>query len=201
MAILHMKLRRPGAGSRQVIHGLGKGDMNIMNTNKILPALSVFIIMFAAASQAFAADEDLLSVNKTVIIQIVIFIAAIFILNSLVFKPFMDLIDRRDKLTKGSIKEARELEEKVKHIILEYEARLNEARAQAQEERNKIVREAEAAASGILAKTREETGALIEEAKKKIESEAEIVKEKLKGDVQVLSKEIATKILGREAGA
>lgn len=172
-----------------------------MKLNKILSALSLFMIVFAASSLAFAADEDLLSVNKTVFIQIVIFIIAIFILNTLVFKPFMELIDRRDKLTKGSIKEARELEEKVKQIILEYEARLDEARAQAQEERTKIVREAEAAAAGIVAKTREETGALLDDAKKKIDAEAEVIKEKLKGDVQLLSKEIASKILGREAGA
>lgn len=171
-----------------------------MKSHKVLPVLSLVIIAFAASTQAFAS-EDLLSVNKTVFIQIVIFIIAIFILNTLVFKPFMELIDRRDKLTKGSIKEARELEEKVKQIILEYEARLNEARAQAQEERNKIVREAETAAAGIVAKTREETGALIDDAKRKIEAEAGVIKEKLKGDVQLLSKEIASKILGREAGA
>ena len=172
-----------------------------MRNNKILPALSLLMIVFSATTQAFASGEDLLSVNKTVFIEIVIFIASIFILNALVFKPFMELIDRRDKLTKGSIKEAKELEEKVRQIILDYEAKLNEARAQAQEERNKIVREAEAAAAGIVAKTREETGALIDDAKKKIESEAEIIKEKMKGDVQILSKEIASKILGREAGA
>ncbi len=157
------------------------------------------MLLLISASQAFAA-EDLLSVNKTVIIQIVIFIAAIFILNTLVFKPFMELIDRREKLTKGAIGEAKELEEKVKEIILEYEAKLNDARAQAQEERNKIVREAEAAASGIISKTREETAGLLDEAKKKLESESEVIKEKLKGDVQMLSKEIASRILGREAG-
>jgi len=172
--------------------------MNTMKINRILPVLSLLTIVFAASSQAFAS-EDLLSVNKTVFIQIVIFIIAIYILNTLVFKPFMDLIDRRDKLTKGSIKEAKELEEKVKQIILEYEARLNEARALAQEERTKIVREAEAAAAGIVSRTREETGALLDEAKKKIEAEAEVIKEKLKGDVQTLSREIASKILGREA--
>jgi hypothetical protein len=34
----------------------------------------------------------------------------------------------------------------------------------------------------------------------KLEAETEVIKEKLKGDVQLLSKEIATKVLGREAG-
>lgn len=169
-----------------------------MKQKKFVSAVSLMLLLISA-SQAFAA-EDLLSVNKTVIIQIVIFIAAIFILNTLVFKPFMKLIDRREKLTKGAIGEARELEEKVKEIILEYEAKLNDARAQAQEERNKIVREAEAAASGIISKTREETAGLLDEAKKKLESESEVIKEKLKGDVQLLSKEIASRILGREAG-
>jgi len=169
-----------------------------MKQKKFVSAVSLMLLLISA-SQAFAA-EDLLSVNKTVIIQIVIFIAAIFILNTLVFKPFMKLIDRREKLTKGAIREARELEEKVKEIILEYEAKLNDARAQAQEERNKIVREAEAAASVIISKTREETAGLLDEAKKKLESESEVIKEKLKGDVQLLSKEIASRILGREAG-
>jgi F-type H+-transporting ATPase subunit b len=172
--------------------------MNIMNQKKFIPAVSLFLFL-TAASRAFAS-EDLLSVNKTVIIQIVIFIAAIYILNTLVFKPFIELIDRRDKLTKGAIKEAKELEEKVKEIILEYEAKLNEARAQAQEERHKIVREGESAAAAIISKTREETAGLLDDAKKKLEAETEVIKDKLKGDVQLLSKEIATKVLGREAG-
>ncbi len=169
-----------------------------MKQFKLITAVSSLLIV-TAVSQA-SASEDLLSVNKTVFIEIVIFIAAIFVLNALVFKPFLELIDRRDKLTKGAIKEAKELEEKVKGIILEYEVKLNEARAQAQEERNKIVREGEAAANGIIAKTREETASLLDEAKKKLESDTEAVKEKLKGDVQMLTREIASKVLGREAG-
>jgi len=172
--------------------------MNNINQKKFIPAVSLFLFL-TAASQAFAS-EDLLSVNKTVIIQIAIFIAAIYILNTLVFKPFIELIDRRDKLTKGAIKEAKELEEKVKEIILEYEAKLNEARAQALEERHKIVREGESAAAAIISITREETAGLLDDAKKKLEAETEIIKEKLKGDVQLLSKEITTKVLGREAG-
>jgi F-type H+-transporting ATPase subunit b len=172
--------------------------MDTMKHFKSVQAVS-FLLIVTAASQA-SASEDLLSVNKTVFIQIVIFIAAIFILNALVFKPFLELIDRRDRLTKGAIKEAKELEEKVREIILEYEAKLNEARAQAQEERSRIVREGEAAASGIIAKTREETASLLDEAKKKLESDTEAIKDRLRGDVQMLSKEIASKVLGREAG-
>lgn len=157
---------------------------------------------FLPVSQdAMAASDDLLSVNYTLFIQIAIFIAAILILNALVFKPFINLIDRREKLTKGAISEAKELEARVRQIIEEYEARLGEARIQAQEERAGIVKEAEAAAGGMISKAREETSAILDDAKQKLEAETQSIKQKLSGDVEALAKEISSKILGREAGA
>lgn len=169
-----------------------------MNRGKYLIFFSLIISLFVASS-AFAA-EDLLSVNKTVFIQIILFLIAIFILNSLVFKPFIQLIDRRHKLTRGAIEEAEELEHKVKEIIQEYDLKLAEARAAAQEERNKILREAETVSSGIITKAREDAGVVLEEAKAKLEKEAEQMKEKLRGDVDLLAKDIASKILGKGAG-
>ena len=159
-----------------------------------------FTFTLLSVVNAAAAGDDLLSVDKTVFIQIIIFIAAIFILNTLVFKPFIKLIDRREKLTRGAIDEARELEEKVKEIIEEYDAKLVEARAQAQEERSKILREAETASEGIISKARQEAVGIIEEAKTKLEADTGRIKEKLKGDVELLAKDIASKILGKEAG-
>ncbi|MCL4244053.1 MAG: ATP synthase F0 subunit B [Candidatus Dadabacteria bacterium] len=158
-------------------------------------------LLLLAAADASAASGDLLSVNYTVFIEVVIFVAAIIILNALVFQPFLKLMDRRDRLTKGTMEEAKDLEARVKSIIEEYEARLADARAHAQEERTRIVREAQDAATGIVSKAREETSSLIEDAKKKLEAESEAIKQKLSGDVELLAKDISSKILGREAGA
>ena len=69
----------------------------------------ILVLFVVITSNAFAASEDLLTVNKTVFFQIIIFLAAIFILNKLVFKPFLNLIDKRVKLTRGAIEEANEL--------------------------------------------------------------------------------------------
>ncbi len=147
---------------------------------------------------AYAAD-DLLSVNlQGLLIQMVIFIIAIFVLNKLVFQPFIQLIDRRDKLTKGTIKEAEELEEKVKQIIEEYDVKLTEARAEAQEERNLIMREAQVAADSIVGKAREESASLLHDAKIKLEADTQEIKSKIQGDIDVLAKDIAARILGRE---
>lgn len=162
-----------------------------------LPALGLFA---AAAPSAFAAD-DLLSVNRTVFIQIVIFLIAIYILNKLMFKPFLNLMDRRDKLTRGAIEEAKELEEKVVHIIEEYDAKLTEARALAAQERNKIVQEGQSVANDIVNKAREETSALLHEAKQKLESESKEIKSKVKSDVDSIAKDIASTVLGKEVSS
>src|SRR3990172_12395266 len=96
--------------------------------------LFVFTILVISTIDANAA-EDLLKVDKTLIIQIVIFLAAIFILNPLLFKPLLQLVERREQLTTGRIKEAKELERKVEQIIKEYKEKLDEVRAKAKEKR------------------------------------------------------------------
>ncbi len=168
--------------------------LNKRNFSITLCALGLFAV---SATSSFAAD-DLLSVNKTVFIQIVLFLIAIYILNKLVFKPFLNLMDRRDKLTRGAIEEAKELEEKVAHIIEEYDAKLAEARSLAVEERNKIVQEGQSAADDILSKAREETSELLHEAKHKLEAETEEIKNKVKTDVDDIAQDIASRVLGKE---
>lgn len=156
------------------------------------------LVLFIVSTSAHAASDDLLSVNYTVLIQIVIFIIAIFILNKLVFKPFLNLVDRRDKLTRGAIEEAHELEEKVKSIIEEYDAKLKEARDVAAEERNKLIAEGQAVSSEIIGKAREESSSLLHEAKIKLEADTKQIKEKIKGDIDGLAQDIASKVLGKE---
>src|SRR6266851_419739 len=97
--------------------------------------LLVLTILFMSVSDAGAAEE-LLKIDSTLIIQLIIFIATIFILNSLLFKPLLGLLEKREKLTTGRIKEAKELGERVEQITREYRTRLDEIRAKAMEERN-----------------------------------------------------------------
>ncbi len=157
----------------------------------------VLSILLISVSDAGAAEE-LLKIDKTLIVQIIIFIAAIFILNSLLFKPLLGLIERRERLTTGRIKEAKELRERVEQIEKEYRAKLDEIRAKAMEERNEMRREAQAAAEDLIEKAHREAQALLEEAQSKLELEAKEIRERIKPEIEVLAHEIALKILGRK---
>jgi F-type H+-transporting ATPase subunit b len=157
----------------------------------------VLSILLISVSDAGAAEE-LLKIDKTLIVQIIIFIAAIFILNSLLFKPLLGLIEKRERLTTGRIKEAKELRERVEQIEKEYRAKLDEIRAKAMEERNEMRREAQAAAEDLIEKAHREAQALLEEAQSKLELEAKEIRERIKPEIEVLAHEIALKILGRK---
>ncbi len=157
----------------------------------------VVAILFISVSDAGAAEE-LLKIDKTLIVQLIIFIATIFILNSLLFKPLIGVVEKREKLTTGRIKEAKELEEKVEQIMREYRAKLDEIRAKAMEERNEIRREAQAAAEDLIGRTHKEAQALLEEARSRLNLETRDIRERIKPDIEVLAREIVLQVLGRK---
>lgn len=159
--------------------------------------LLAFTILVVCTTDAKAAEE-LLKVDKTLIVQIVIFIAAIFILNSILFKPLLQLVERREELTTGRLKEAKELEARVKEIMKDYKEKLDEVRARAMEERNEIRREAETAGERIIARAHDEALALLQEAKAKLESQARDIREKIKPEIEILARDMASQVLGRE---
>ncbi len=157
----------------------------------------VVAILFISVSDAGAAEE-LLKIDKTLIVQLIIFIATIFILNSLLFKPLIGVVEKREKLTTGRIKEAKELEEKVEQIMREYRAKLDEIRAKAMEERNEIRREAQAAAEDLIGRTHKEAQALLEEARSRLNLETQDIRERIKPEIEVLAREIVLQVLGRK---
>ncbi len=159
----------------------------------------LFLLPFIHVSLAIGAEEDgLLTLNKTLIIQTIIFIGAVFTLNELIFKPFLRLAEKRNELTAGAIEEAEEVEKKTENVISEYEAKINEAREEALEERNEIRREAQTKAEGMIEEARGESQKLIEEAKAKIERESKETWQKIKPDVEVIAREMSSRVLGRE---
>ena len=67
----------------------------------------VFIIL-TMSSCSFKIGEGLISFDQTMLLQFAIILLALYILNALIFKPLLSLLDRREKLTKGTIEEAKE---------------------------------------------------------------------------------------------
>lgn len=139
----------------------------------------------------------MVSLDYSLGIQIVNFVLLIFILNRLLYKPLLGMIDKRKQTLADSETEIRRLRETVEHQMAAYEEKLHLAKAAAVEEKNEIIRRGAEEARAITDAVRAEIPELMEQFHARMGQEIDAAKKILTGQSQKLSIEIAEKVLGR----
>lgn len=136
--------------------------------------------------------------DGSVLIQFVVFVLLFLVLKPVLLDPFLKVVEEREKRTDGAKAEAREMDEKAGSIIRRYESELEKVRKVANEERERLRTEAQKLEAQILGEARAESAKVTDEGKAKIQKEAESIRFELGQLSASLSKEIASKVLGRE---
>jgi F-type H+-transporting ATPase subunit b len=133
----------------------------------------------------------------TLVVQMVIFLLSIFVLNFLLYKPILSIIDRRKKQLEESENEIRLFNESVEKRVAEYEDKLKQAKTKASDLKKEIIEEGANQAKNIIDAVRGEIPAIAREFQQKMDKEIEKAKLILDGHSKELSMQIAQKILGR----
>jgi len=135
--------------------------------------------------------------DLTLVVQMVVFVALIFTLNLLLYKPILSILDRRKKQLEESENEIKLFNESVEKRVTEYEEKLKQAKLKASEQKKEIIQEGVNQAKNIVDAVRNEIPAIAREFQQKMDKEIEKARSILDGRSQDLSMEIAQKILGR----
>jgi F-type H+-transporting ATPase subunit b len=135
--------------------------------------------------------------DYTLLIQMALFVLLIFILNFLLYKPILSIIDRRKKQLEESENEIKLFNESVEKRVAEYEEKLKQAKIKASELKKEIIQEGANQAKNIIDAVRNEIPIIAREYQQKMEQEIEKAKAVLDSRYKTLSLEIAQKILGR----
>ena len=133
----------------------------------------------------------------TLLVQMVIFLVLVFILNVLLYKPILSIIDRRKKQLEESENEIKLFNESAEKRVSEYEEKLKQAKLKASEQKKEIIQEGVNQAKNIVDAVRNEIPVIAQEFQQKMNIEIEKAKSVLDGRYKDLSLEIARKILGR----
>lgn len=133
----------------------------------------------------------------TLVVQMVIFLAMVFILNLLLYKPILSIIDRRKKQLEESENEIKLFNESVENKAAEYEEKLKQAKLRASEQKKEIIQEGVNQAKNIVDAVRNEIPVIAREFQQKMDKEIDKANAVLNGRYKDLSLEIARKILGR----
>jgi F-type H+-transporting ATPase subunit b len=137
------------------------------------------------------------SLDYSLGIQIVNFLLLIFILNILLYKPILGMIDKRKKHFEASDAEIKRLQETVEQKMADYEEKLRQAKAAAIEQKNEIIRQGVEEAKTAIDAVKAEIPGRMERFHTQMDGEIGTAKKILTDHSQQLSVEIAEKVLGR----
>src|SRR5271157_670584 len=131
------------------------------------------------------------------LIQMVNFLLLIVILNLLLYKPILGIIDRRKKQAQDTEEEIKRLNQSVEQRMAAYEEKLRQAKTDALKKKTGIIKEGAEQAKGLIEAARGEIPGMMEQFHGEMNKEVSEARSILTGQSRKISVEIAEKLLGR----
>ena len=135
--------------------------------------------------------------DYTLLVMMAIFIIFMFILNVLLYKPILSIIDRRKRQLEELDNEVRLFQESVEKRAAEYDEKLHLAKSKAADLKKEVIAEGSQEAQKVLDAVRNDIPVMTQEFQARMEKEVAAARQVLQSQSRTLSVDIATKVLGR----
>jgi F-type H+-transporting ATPase subunit b len=136
-------------------------------------------------------------IDGTLFVQLGIFLALVFILNPLLFKPWLETQARRAEAIEGAAKKAVALREQADTMVGDYQSRIAKVREEALDVRGTARREEDVAQAKTLADARAAAAAEADVTRARIAEETKTARAQLASRVDELAQTIADKLLAK----
>lgn len=137
-----------------------------------------------------------LGLDSSFFFQLALAVALYFIIARLLFKPYFELMEKRQQLTKGRFAKGRKLEVDIEKLKQEYEKTAKEVYSAFQKDFGRIKSQAESEYKTQLKQLQEEQVQTLTREKERIANEKEKLILLLKSDLPHLGKTLAKKLRG-----
>jgi F-type H+-transporting ATPase subunit b len=141
-----------------------------------------------------------ISLDISVLYQIIIFVVLWLILSKVLFRPYLGLLEERERRTAGARHDSSELEAEGARLKAEYEQKIAEARAAGNLSKDAIVQEGRQQREKLLQQARQEAAHTLETARREVQAELGRERVRLAAEVTELARDMLEKILGRKIG-
>lgn len=138
-----------------------------------------------------------IELDITFFIQMGLFLFLVYILNVLLYKPVLKVMEERSKKLADLGSDAVSAEKQVEEKLAEYKAKLDAAREEGTAERGKLKKEGLDKEAGILEEAHKSAQDSINEARERITKEKDTALESLRGMVDEMGRTISDKVVGR----
>jgi F-type H+-transporting ATPase subunit b len=132
---------------------------------------------------------------RWMVILAVQFLALIYILNIILFKPLLKIFKEREDSVKGSLEISREMTEKKEESIATLNRELAAARARAKEAFERVRDEGLEMQKEMLSGAESAAAEMLQKARNELKAEAVRARESMRADVDSFSDEIVRKLV------
>jgi len=153
------------------------------------------LVIFLLPNIIFA-EGIVIDFDKTMFIQLFIFLVFGFIVQKIIVNPVVNILDERENATTGSKDQSKEMVEKFESISVEYDNKLKEAKKEVFLEKEKSLKEISSSLSEKLSNEKSIFDKKIEDFISRLEKE----KLELKKDLNKESSDIANLIVKKVMG-
>lgn len=139
----------------------------------------------------------MIEINETFFIQLVNFLIMVFFLNHFLFKPVLEMVERRNKKMRSLSSDAAKSENNAQKAIDEYDAKMGKMRKETSRILMEARQQAVAEQEKILSSARKGFKSQMEEAIAKIQSESKEASGVLQAEAESISRQMVARLLGR----
>jgi F-type H+-transporting ATPase subunit b len=140
----------------------------------------------------------LIEVNFTVLIQAFNFFLLLVILNKVLYKPILKILEEREQRIEGQQQQAKKIIEDGQVLEGDYNKKLYNAKIDAMNTKNAARSAASEQANGIIDASRKKAEEIINQMQQQMALELAQAKKELEPELSVMSATIAQQILGRK---
>lgn len=138
-----------------------------------------------------------IALDYTFFVQMGLFLSLVYILNILIYRPVLKVMEERGKKITNLESDAESLESDIESKLADYRGKIDEAKGKGNTERTAIKKKGLDKETDILGAAHAEAQEILAKAKAKIEKEKEAALLSLKDMTKEMGREIAGKALGR----
>ena len=139
----------------------------------------------------------MIKLDWTILLQAANFMVLMLVLNSVLYRPLRNQLNRRRESIDGAHGRARELDAQITEKMNRYQEQLQQAKLKGNEEKAVLRNAAAREEAELLAGAHESASNQLQSIKGRVQAEAEEARKSLRSESEALAAQVATRVLGR----
>jgi F-type H+-transporting ATPase subunit b len=139
----------------------------------------------------------MISLDISILYQVILFVLLWLILSKVLFRPYLRLLEEREHKTTGAQHDSSDLEHEGARLRAEYEEKIKAAQSAAYGEKERSVQAARVEREKVLSQARDEATQVLERARQEIAQALAAERRLAAAEATSIAAAIASKVLGR----